>query len=250
MNSIFQKRICLTQREVRLYLRDELSDDQRYEVENHLLDCELCAGAIEGYAQNPDEGLWEEDVRQLQSKVHLSARNPYLAWANRAAAAVLMLIIGYAAFRYWDASQPERLFAAFFEPAPNAYITLRGTGAEAAAAFPEELKKALEYYEAGAFGLSLPHFSHYLREHPEDSRALFLAASAQLEAGQPEKAEQYLLQLEVLGESFQGQAPWHLALAYLRQGKMAEARRQLEKILATPSSPFLPQARELSEKMK
>lgn len=245
MNAIFRRRSCLTEREVMQYLRDELSDSQRYEVENHLLDCELCSAAVEGYAGRQDEGIIEQDVRELKSKVALTVRNPYLAWVNRVAAALLLLIFSYAAFRYWGATRPERLFIAYFEAAPSTYVTFRSPDSHAALPFPAELDKALEYYNSGAFGLSLPHFSNYLSEHPEDKQARFLAANAYLQDGQAEKAAEYFLQLEADGQSLQGQAPWYLALAYLRQGKMAEAGRQLERIQADASSPYREQAGQL-----
>lgn len=252
MNSIFKRRSCLSPWEVRQYLNDELSDEQRYEVENHLLDCELCSAAVDSYAENGDFHTFEEDIQVIQDKVNVSTNalsRRRIAWINRAAAIVLLLIIGYAAFRYWSASKHERTFAAFFEPAPNTYITYRSAGPEAPP-MPEELAQALEYYDAEAFELSLPHFENYLEEQPDDLRALLLAASAQLQAGQAERAEQYLLRLEARGETFQGQVPWYMALAYLRQGKMAQARSKLEEVLADQASPFREQAKRLLERLK
>ncbi|MCB0597092.1 MAG: tetratricopeptide repeat protein [Lewinellaceae bacterium] len=252
MNSIFQNRSCLTEREVKQYLGDELSDEQRYDIENHLLDCELCSAAVEGYAQSEDFSSTEEDVEMLRSTLAASAKDPplrRLAWINRIAAAVLFLLLAYAGFRYWDASKPERLFAAYFEPAANTYITYRsGDGPDAS--LPVELAQALEYYDAEKFGLSLPHFANYLGDHPDDASALLLAANAHLQAGQAERAEQYLIQLEAQGEMFEGQTAWYLALSYLRRGKMEEARERLERILADQTSPFQEKAGEVLKSME
>lgn len=252
MKSIFQQRRCLTQREVRQYLNGELDDEQRYEVENHLLDCELCSAAVESYARNQGSGSFDEDIQSIRTEVNASARNPSpqrRLWLNRAAAAALILLAAYAAIRYWGASQPERAFTAYFEPAPNTYITYRSAGAEAAA-LPGELKQALEFYDAGAFDLSLPHFQNYLEENPDDLQALMLAANAHLHAGRADKAEQYLLRLEAEGELFQGQAAWYLALAFLRQGKEGPARERLKQISADNTSPFREKAAEVLEMIK
>ncbi|MCB0557439.1 MAG: zf-HC2 domain-containing protein [Lewinellaceae bacterium] len=252
MNSIFEKRSCLTQREVMQYLNDELSDEQRYDVENHLLDCELCSAAVEGYAHNQDFGSAEEDIQEVEAKVAAAAKGPSrrrLAWINRAAAVLLILIASYAAFRYWSASQPERLFAAYFEPAPNNYITYRSSGAEPNP-MPEELKQALGYYNTGFFDLSLPHFTNYLEGKPDDDKALLLAANACLHAGQAERAEQYLLQIEAGEEALRSEVSWYLALAYLQQGQLPRARQYLENVQATPASAFQKKAGEILEKIK
>ncbi|MCB0546948.1 MAG: tetratricopeptide repeat protein [Phaeodactylibacter sp.] len=252
MNSIFQKRNCLTQREMRQYLSGELSDEQRYDVENHLLECELCSAAVDGYTQAPDLQSMEEDIRMIRSNITASVQEPpprYLPWINRAAAVGLILILSYAGFRYWSASQAERAFAAFFEPTPNTYITYRSPDAPDAP-IPAELARALEYYDGEAYEQSLPHFKNHLERDPDDLRAILLAANACLLSGRAEQAEQYLLQLQEKGETFQGQTGWYLALAYLRQGKKARARKILERIAATPASPFREKAQAALQQLK
>ncbi len=252
MKSIFKQRRCLTQREVWQYLNGELDDEQRYEVENHLLDCELCSAAIESYAQSRDAVFFEEDIQSIRSEVRASARSPSprrLLWLNRAAAVALILLTVYAAIRYWGESQPERAFTAYFEPAPNTYITYRSADTEAPAV-SEELEQALEFYDAEDFDLSLPHFQNYLEGNPDDPQALMLAANAHLQSGQATRAEQYLLRLEAEGEAFRRQASWYLALAYLRQGKKGPAREKLEQIAADSTSPFREKAEEVLKVME
>ena len=250
MHSIFKKRGCLTEREVRQYLSDELSDEQRYDVENHLLDCELCSAAVDGLSQSQGFGPAEEDVQELRARVADSARGipqRWITWINRAAAVGLLLILGYAGLRYWSASRPERLFAAHFETAANTYITYRSTDDDALNA---ELKRALEYYDARAFEYSLPHFSNYLAANPQDHRATLLAACAYLQAGQPQPAERYLIQLETLGMTYQGQTLWYLALAHLRQGEMPKARAMLERVVAEAAPPFREKAEALLKEIQ
>ena len=252
MNSIFQNRSCLTEREVKQYLGDELSDEQRYDIENHLLDCELCSAAVEGYAQSQNFRTAEEDIQEVKAKVTASVKGPvrrHLSWINRAAAVSLILVVSYAVFLYWSASQPARLFAAYFEPAPNTYITYRSADSNPNP-IPEELKQALGYYNTEAFDLSLPHFKNYLADHPDDPQALLLAANAYLQAGQAEQAVQCLLRIEARGETLQSEVPWYLALAYLQQKQLPRARQYLENVMATPSSPFREKAGEILEKIK
>ena len=155
--------------------------------------------------------------------------------------------MGYAAFLYWNNSQGERIFTAFFEPAPDPYITYRSAGEEEH--IPEELKQALEYYNERAFTQSLPHFENYLQNHKDDPRALLLAANALLQAGRAARAEAYLLQMEEGAVAFQPQADWYLALAFIRQGKMQRAREKLESIRSDEASPFQEKAGEVLEKI-
>lgn len=252
MHSIFQKRRCLTQREVERYLTDELGDDQRYDIENHLLDCELCSAAVAGYAQSQDFSPAAEDLQELRSQVAASAKAPLppprLGWINSVAAVVIALALAYAGYLYWNATRPAQLFAGYYEPAVNTYITYR-SAENRGAGLPRELEQALAFYDAEDFGLSLPHFSAHLEHNPNDPQALLLAASAHLQAGRAEQAEQYLLRLEGQSAPLRSQASWYLALAYLKQGKTAPAQAELKKILAEPASPFRERAGKLLEEL-
>lgn len=49
---IFRKRSCLAAFELEHYVRNEMSQRERNEVERHLLDCELCSDAVEGLIEN------------------------------------------------------------------------------------------------------------------------------------------------------------------------------------------------------
>jgi anti-sigma factor RsiW len=46
--TIFQVSNCLGREELRAYLEDPISAEDRRRVENHLLDCPLCSDALEG----------------------------------------------------------------------------------------------------------------------------------------------------------------------------------------------------------
>ncbi len=246
---MFLRRSCLNRREVEQYLRGRLSNRRRHEIENHLLDCPLCAAAVEGYAAaSPGEA--RESVARLRASI--SGRNGSSAYRllpgfNYAAAIVLLLVFSFAGYRYWQATQRNRLFTQYFEPARPGYLSLRSAGAEPLL-MPDspELHQALAYYEAEEYSHSLPHFAAYLEEQPIDWQAHMLAASAALRSGREGMAEQYLTRVQQRGgEYFQPNADWYLALTYLKQGKYLGARALLEKL-----APHKEEARILLEKVK
>lgn len=55
INKIFKKRDCLSATELEGYVRNTLRARERNQVERHLLDCELCSEALEGFAESGKE---------------------------------------------------------------------------------------------------------------------------------------------------------------------------------------------------
>ncbi len=47
--NLFESSGCLSEQTLFDYIDDRLSSDERFRVEKHLLDCELCADALEGF---------------------------------------------------------------------------------------------------------------------------------------------------------------------------------------------------------
>lgn len=249
MNPVFAKRGCLSRQELLQYLRGDLGNGQRHEIENHLLDCPLCSAAVEGLAQSENMEEVEEELESLQG-LPLRRRAPRprrTAWANRAAAVGLLLLLAYAGYRYWGATASERLFAAYFQPMENRYITLRSAGEPP---IEPELQTALDFYTSGDFTASLPHFRNYLATHPGDGQAALLAANACLQSGEAPAAEAYLLPLESKDRQWNGRVKWSLALAYLKQSKTKAARALLEEISGTDYSDYREEAGKLRAQLE
>lgn len=250
MNPIFAKRGCLSERELMQYLRGNISNQQRHDIENHLLDCPLCSAAVEGLAQSRNIEEVEDELEALQGLPLPGRPNPRLratAWVNRAAAVALLLLLSYAGYRYYAATATERLFAEYFRAMPNQYITLRSP--EGLAAEPE-LETALQFYSSGDFPASLPHFRNYLSSHTNDVQATLLAANACLQSGAARQAKDYLLPLESQAGQWKGQVQWYLALAYLKMGKTQPARQLLKAAAADKASAYSEAAAKLSSELK
>ena len=131
------------------------------------------------------------------------------------------MVLGlFGVLQYNAATFNERLFAEYFSAAQPNYLTLRSAQSANALAGKKELRKALEFYRAGAYEASLPHFSLHLESYPEDNWAYFLMANALLGARQGERAANLLRQLKATpptGLTAEDEIPWYLSLALLEQ---------------------------------
>ena len=59
---------CLTSTDIAAYLNDRLSSADAYAIEEHLLDCLLCATAVEGYFRTSNQELLSNSAHDLQLK--------------------------------------------------------------------------------------------------------------------------------------------------------------------------------------
>ncbi len=68
INKIFKERSCLTAAELEGYVRNTLKPRERNQVERHLLDCELCSEALEGFVESGT------DISLIKMKLNLAHR--------------------------------------------------------------------------------------------------------------------------------------------------------------------------------
>jgi len=240
MKEIFEARSCLSRGEIRQYLRQELNHDQRRSVEQHLIDCPLCADAVEGLDWAEQSGQLAEELNSVRlASFPQPQRASRRVWFNRAAAVLLLLMGIYSVLQYRAATVEERLFWSFFEAEQPEYFALRSAYDRNHTANRPELKAALEFYRGERFEYSLPHFERHLEAHPEDEEAYFLFATALLGAEQTERAKHMLQQLrQGQAEIERGRILWYLALAHLRSKEVDLARSLLEDIPASSGNSF------------
>lgn len=250
MNILFEQRPCLSQREMQQYIGQELSHAQQHELEAHLIDCPLCATAVEGQERlgNAPQAATElANIKQQLKPPQSPKLEARRLWLNRAAAAVLLLVGLFALLQYYSAKEPQRLFAQHFEAATPDYINMRGAAFTNPLADNLELQQALKFYQAADFEASIPHFDNYLQEQPEDERAQFLLANALLGTWQPQRAKALLLQLEG-AEAPRPEIYWYLVLAHVQLNEL-EASATLLRQLDMPA-PYRAKAEELLRAME
>lgn len=255
MKNLFTTTPCLSVDQIQNYLAKKLDSKNRQEVENHLLDCELCAAAVEGFAESYDFET-DKELEQLASQFSTTEATReapvktlpnHYRWINRIAAAAVILILPLAGWMYWNAQAKERLFSQYFQSYESDYLSLRGEGAETPNPM---LQKAMEIYQQKEYLESIPLFDSYLEQVPENTIAAFHAGMASLEAGQTSKAIQYFEIVRLNDPSYYEDASWYLALAYLDMDRVEEANGVLEDLATREDGFYFTKVKALQKSLK
>ncbi len=247
MSHLLRKTSCLSAEEIQTYITGTADDALRFRVENHTLDCPLCAAAVEGYtgAGYPGAVKVQNELHALRERINermeeIPVRR--LSFFNRAVAAGLLVLAVAAIWLYWDHTRDERLFAEHFQPVKSNYLTLRG---DMSVASVPELAAAMQMYETGAFEASLPHFANYLAENPADFQVALYAGIAALEAGQTGRTAKWLEAVRLNQPDLYEESTWYLALSLLREGDRAGCAVLLEELSAGKETGWVSKARAL-----
>ncbi len=103
----FNESNCLTALQMKNYVQNNLSADEKRVVENHLLECEFCSDAVEGLKQN-QVGDYQKEIEllnlQIKRRTNYSQRKKiiYSPWRIiGVAASVLFLVMGLGIYFGW-----------------------------------------------------------------------------------------------------------------------------------------------------
>ncbi len=231
--SVFQGTKCLNEDEIRFYLNGTLGESSRYRVENHLLDCPLCAEAMEGFANEykfgQDQQLAElKEAIKGKTRIVPKSREVHFWTINRIAAAILLIIIPSAAWFYWNAQNSEKSYLAELQSSKGLIENVRG-GEE----FPAGIQynEGLEFYRNENYRASLFFFDYLLESEPENSIAHYFAGLSALNLGELEEAIENLSYARFNDEKYYEDATWNLVLANLGLGKKEEAKALIAELL-------------------
>ncbi len=256
MVPIFKPTNCLSTTQIEAYLAETLSQEERMDVETHLLDCELCSTAIEGFAFFPiKEELPQIDVinKQLED-IAATKATPVLSLVpnrrriqfNRIAAAILLLIIPLSAFFYWKSTQKNRLYEQNYSTLEITKDTRSATQVSSTSA---AFQIALKHYEDKQFETSLSLFEDHIEQAPEDIDAYLYAGISALELNYLQKAQDYLSTVQINSPRYFQDATWYLSLVSLRMNDMEKARLYLKQLLQEADSFYTPKAKELLDSL-
>ncbi len=249
MEHLFNHTPCLSPKEVASYLNGEMDAADRSRVENHLLDCDLCTTAVEGYAEV--DGLNQADLSFLETynKTLDEKMEPKLDEAivrtleprptrflfSRIAAAVLILMIPFSTYMYWSNTQSDRLYGQYFA---SMDVNNEFRGLEEMASLDTDLKNALDNYKQRQYEACIPQFEAYLERTPENSEAILYAGIASLETGYYQKADDFLTTVRINSERFFQDATWYLVLTKVKSSQKDEAVDLLEDLLKKNDAGF------------
>jgi tetratricopeptide (TPR) repeat protein len=229
---------CLSPHTVVSYVNGDLRDDERADIERHLDECRLCAGAVEGVAQLEPRQDFLTSADSLRTRLRLRAasglsssvrQSPSRVWSARpylALAATIVIVAGMTTTYLLRSTTEEALFQQHFEPYPSTQPVVRGAAADGAS-------DPVILYESHDYRGALVGFEKTLRERPNDPAARFYAGLCQLALDRSTDAIRNLEETRRLGASeLDAPAEWYVALAYLRSRNLDEAHSRLQRIAA------------------
>ena len=225
-------RPCLTKQEIKAYLDKTLSEQERFRAENHLLDCNMCQDAIDGYILHPQE---------LTN--HSNGSASIKKWISIAASLLLLALGGFAIYQYKFANHSNSVFAQFYQK-PSWNNQTRGTESNA------EYSSAIQNYNQGLYQAAVPTFDSLLANEEDDNQMRLYKGIAHLEMKQYTEAENELNTVRINSAIYFDEASWYLALVNIKMDKLHEANAYLDEIIELENSFYRDQALEMKNRLQ
>lgn len=254
MNKLLVKSECLKLEQIQSYLGETLNEDDRFAVENHLLDCPLCSDAVEGFANSHNTGevpmpdFLKKSIPEKTVPAVVRQLPARRAWPMRIAASLLLLAIPISGYLYWQSNSMDRLIAANFTDATPSVIGVLRSG-DASLVTDATLQNGLEDFQNKQYGNSFRAFTTMLERQPEHTVAAFYAGIAAAKIENWSAAEKYLQSTRINAPLYYDQATWHLAGVYLQQKKQKEAEALLMELVDKQDSNYRDRAVSLLKKL-
>ncbi len=231
---IHESRSCLTKMEIKAYLAKSTSKHESFEMENHMLDCELCRDALEGYTQHPN-GLNNKDSKTKSYS--------FKSWLAIAAGLIILVLGGLAVHKYQIANQHNSIFAQFYQK-PNWDNQTRG------AASSSELNEAVQNYNQGLYQAAVPSFDSLLNSKEDNNQMRLFKGIAHLEMNEFSQAEEELNTVRINSDVYFEEASWYLALLKIKTENLLEAKAYLDELIELENSFYRDRALEMKNRLQ
>jgi len=256
MEKFFSATKCLGQEDVQKYLKAQLNEQERFTVENHLLECPLCSDAVEGFANhyNFDENVELEQIQELINNTAAPASTtpvrtlPKRFSFNRIAAAALILLLPLAGLMYWQSGHAPQLAKAFSPIQDNSVLADLRASEENNFQNPY-LQKGMAAYDLKQYQQSLEYYQSALAEEPENTLAIFFSGVVCLELGKTKEAIPLLTSSRLNDERLYEQSTWYLVMAHLALNEKEEAQLLLNDLLKNKNGIYYLKAVEKKKEM-
>lgn len=252
---------CLNMAQIHAYLKEDLTEEERFEVENHLLDCPLCADAVEGFANmhNVDDVLPELDFLKesnlsttvekettptvpakkaaISSEAKVRELPAYRKWGLRVAAGFALLAVLSVSFMTWQHYDTQQFLATSFTDKDTPIDFIR-SGGNARSSAKQQLNAAIVEYQKELYPQSYQSFLNILETQPELTAANFYAGLAAAKMENWQEAETRLKRVRINDPDYYDYATWQLAGIYLQQNKAEDAKSLLSELARNPKSEY------------
>ena len=241
LQKIFQSSTPLLEDEIKNYLQNNVSNEERFRIENTLLDSPLDAEAMEGFQSTnysfsqkkpyADFHSFMEKMDNSEAKV-VKMKPRQNMWRSVAVAASFLLVFAVGGYLYnnMGSVSSEELFAQHYSIYENDLPSFRGSVDDQITVM-QTFEKAMEEYSNGNYAASLPFFEEYMTSEPDSHFAMFYSGLAYLETNSTKKAVEILEKAAAQDDNYQSKAQWFLILAYLKNGDQTLAQKQLDAYL-------------------
>ena len=230
------------------YFSGELSEQEKVAFEEDLKTDTKLAEAFQEY-RNLRQGIdysimksLKEELQELETSLpevelepdvkHMikpaKARDHFRIW--KVAAAVVLVSISVAVvFQLQQPSNPQDLFSQYFEPAENPFV-----GAKRGDDISADLEvQASMAYDARDWSTAIAGFETILGQEVSNeqyNRTLYYLGIAQLAQGQSQAAIHTFEQFLEVSEDNVAEAKWYLALGYLNENMVQDAKILLKEL--------------------
>jgi tetratricopeptide (TPR) repeat protein len=220
-----------------LYLSDEVTQEQKVEIETRLArDADFAKlfedlrMAVDGIQFQAREKL-KEEIGKLEDKLdRAEGSKTFRLRTNWPAALAAIVITGVGVLWYFQRQESTAsLFARVFEPYPDVVMpVVRGTEVNA-----DPLAPAFAAYDKGDYEKAA---SLFQQAPKKDGAVYFYLGNSYLALGNGRKARENLQRLKGSFDVFHEQTDWYIALSYLLEGDNATCRELLLEIRAKNNS--------------
>ncbi|MBX7152752.1 hypothetical protein K1X84_14065 [bacterium] len=218
---------CLTLEQMINYSQGKLSNQERFIIEKHLIDCELCSEAMSRFPVDERELRLHSQSLEKRINVHTASKGSFSKKLYYYAAAATLLIGFMAALYSWQRNPYGTLVAENLKPYPNTNPLVRS---EKKINF---LEKALMHYELGEYSPAIADFLEAIKDNPNDLTACFYIGISYLMIDDSQLA---IPQLSVVAgnetSEFYEASIWYLSLAYLEDKNAEQAKILLNELIA------------------
>jgi len=238
IKAIFQAPGKISPQAIKNYLEDKTSDEERFQLENQMLDDPFAADAIEGFSE------FNGDIPEFKFDDFLKKVNPVVEAPSakvvqmperrftlrRIAAAVAFLVAASLGLFFWS-NNDQRLYSQFHESyESDAFLSLRDDSS--ANISDAELIAGLKAYDAEKYMESVEHFEKVLAKDAQNLDALLYSGFAYLEEGHFNNSIENLLKARNLnGKEYFREATWYAALAALKNGDTEQTKNLTQELL-------------------
>lgn len=238
LEAIYKSSTCLTEEEFRQYLDGSIQKSTMQKVELHLLDCDLCTDALDGYrglgitkpsVSLPNTFFDSELSKNVEKSPNAKIRTlPRLLL--RVAAMISILLVSY--FTFFRAPSFEQLYHTYYE-AYASDIPLTQRSATNLHSINPNFEQGLKEYNNANYSGSLIHFEKAVVQEPENFSIQFFTGISCMEVGQFPQAIEYFKAVKEADSLYSEKANWFLALSFIKIGEKENAIKCLDEVIAS-----------------